>query len=129
MNRAIATVLVVFASVSSGLSTALAAPLTYEECAEKELSDKTCHQRIIEAGGESSSAPEESLTDMVTRLPQDTEGKTFIVLRDEDGNTMIDRWYARYVNYARHYGAQIYSRSAALEYYPGYPPFTPPGFN
>ena len=110
--------LICFGSASQ---TALAAePPTYAQCAELALSDDVCHQRIASAGGVSTSAPQTAQELMFVEMPKPIKQHA-IVLRGADGLNAKDRWYQKYVLYARDYGARVESKSTALRSYPRYP--------
>ena len=85
-------------------------PHTYSKCAELGLTDPACHRQIVEAGGTVQSSP--------------TSVRT-IVPRNFRGWSEQERWYRKYVEYAKRGRHQILPFEDVIEYYPGFPVLVP----
>ena len=98
-------------------------PHTYSECQTRQLSDQACHRQIVTAGGVSGSSS--------------NHGRA-IVPKNFRGWSERERWYRKYVEYARMKSLRVRRLHEVFHYYPGfpmrppyhdvYPPELPTGF-
>lgn len=105
------TLLVSIILTGSGVSLASdgtpgSTPHTYAQCQTLELSDQACHQQIIEAGGVAGS---------VSNSIRSLTAKNF------RGWSEKDRWYRKYVEYAKRGRHRVKPIEEVIEHYPKFP--------
>lgn len=81
-------------------------PHTYSKCVELGLTDQACHQQIVEAGGVAGS---------VSNSTRSFTAKNF------RGWSEKDRWYRKYVEYAKRGLHRVKPVEEVIEHYPGFP--------
>ena len=81
-------------------------PHTYAKCTELALTDSACHRQIVEAGGTVQSSP----TSTRTVVPQNFQGWT-----------ERERWYRKYVEYAKRGLHRVLPIEDVIEHYPDFP--------
>lgn len=108
LNPRLLPILIILASATGGASaqTPGSIPHTYSRCTELELTDQACHRQIIQAGGTVRSSP-----DSVRK----------IVPRNFRGWSEQERWYRKYVEYAKRSHRQIEPMKEVIEHYPDFP--------
>lgn len=85
-------------------------PHTYPKCVELGLTDQACHRQIIEAGGTAGS---------VSNSTRSFTAKNF------RGWSEKDRWYRKYVEYAKRGHHRIKPIEDVIGHYPGFPVVVP----
>ena len=105
-------ILIVLTSATDGASAQVpgSTPHTYSQCAELGLTDQACHRQIVEAGGTVRPSPDSVRT---------------IVPRNFRGWSEQERWYRKYVEYAKRGHHQILPVEDVIEYYPDFPVYVP----
>lgn len=107
-NPRLLPILIILASATGGASaqTPGSIPHTYSRCTELELTDQACHRQIIQAGGTVRSSP-----DSVRKIAP----------RNFRGWSEQERWYRKYVEYAKRNQRQIKPMEEVIEHYPDFP--------
>ena len=108
LNPHLLPILVILVGSTGGVSaqTPGSTPHTYAKCTELGLTDSACHRQIIEAGGTVQSSP----TSTRTVVPQNFRGWS-----------EQERWYRKYVEYAKRGHYRIKPIEDVIEHYPGFP--------
>ena len=108
LNPYLLPILVILVGSTGGVSaqTPGSTPHTYAKCTELGLTDSACHRQIIEAGGTVRSSP----TSTRTVVPQNFRGWS-----------EQERWYRKYVEYAKRGHHRIKPIEDVIEHYPGFP--------
>ena len=85
-------------------------PHTYPQCVELGLSDQACHRQVVEAGGTARSSPDSVRT---------------FVPKNFRGWSEQERWYRKYVEYAKRSHKRIQPLENVIHHYPGFPVWVP----
>lgn len=108
LNPHLLPILLILVGSTGGASaqTPGSTPHTYAKCTELGLTDQACHRQIVEAGGTVQSSSDSTRT---------------VVPRNFQGWSERERWYRKYVEYAKRGYYRVQPIEDVIEHYPDFP--------